>query len=196
MNRFLHFGMEILNSHAQPIEAEAPQGLEVFARSYSRINLNSNLSAGGKRKPGAHGRKQIFNLLGRQIGGGAAAPMKLNDLAPLRNAAADALQFLLQDAEIRRSDALVFLDDDVACTEQTQALAKRNVHVEGDGTLRAFRFFVNALQVVWPEGIVPYRRGRIAGVARPGPVVAREKFFADSQFVAHLLQSWICQGHR
>src|SRR6266853_1694625 len=113
MNRFLHFRVEILNSHAQAIEAEASEGLEVFARSYSRINLDSNLGAGGKRKPGAHGRKQIFNLLGSQIGGGAAAPMKLNDLAPLRNAAANAIQFLFQNTEIRGSYALIFLNDHV-----------------------------------------------------------------------------------
>src|SRR5438552_3837107 len=107
MNRFLHIGMEILNSHAQAIETEAPQGLEVFARSYSRINLDSNLGAGGKCKPGAYGRKQIFNLLGSQIGGGAAAPMKLNDLAPLRDAATDTIQFLLQHSKIWGSDALI-----------------------------------------------------------------------------------------
>src|SRR5260370_9161798 len=103
MNRFLNIGMEILNSHAQTIEAKAPQGLEVFARSYSRINLDSNLGAGGKRKPGAHGRKQIFNLLGSQIGGGSAAPMKLTDLPPLRNPAADASQSLLPVAAIQRT---------------------------------------------------------------------------------------------
>src|SRR6267378_5509442 len=196
MNRFLHFRVEILNAHAQAIEAKAPQSFQVLARRDSRIDFNTDLSTGGERKPGAHGRKQIFNLIGSQIGGGTAAPMKLDDLALLRNAAANAIQFLLQHSEIWGSDALIFLDDHVAGAEQAQALAKRNVHVEGDGTLRAFRFFVNVLQVVWPEGIVPYWRGRIAGVARPGPVVAREKFFADSQFVAHLLQSWICQGHR
>src|SRR5712664_1570303 len=100
MNRFLHIGMEILNSHAQAIEAEPPQGLQVFAGSYSRINLDSNLGASSERKPGAHGRKQIFDLLGSQIGGSAATPMKLNDLSPLRNAATDAIQFLLQHSKI------------------------------------------------------------------------------------------------
>src|SRR6267142_1952978 len=188
--------MEVLNAHAQPIEAEAPQSFQVLAGRHSRIDFNSNLGPGGERKPGAHRGKQIFDLLWSQIRRGAATPMKLNDLALLRNAAAHSIQFLFQHAEIRGSDALVFLDDYVAGTEQAQAFAKRNVHIEGDGSLRAFRFFVNSLQVVRSEGIVPDWRGRIAGVAGSGPVVAREKFFADPQLVAHLLQSWLCQGHR
>ena len=35
------------------------------------------------------------------------------------------------------------------------------------------------------QSIIPDRSRRIAGVARAGAIVAREKFFADVQFVAH-----------
>src|SRR5579859_613533 len=45
------------------------------------------------------------------------------------------------------------------------------------------------------KGIVPDRRGGIAGVARAGTVVAREKLFADAKLFAHALQAWIRDRH-
>jgi len=52
------------------------------------------------------------------------------------------------------------------------------------------------VQIIRAEGIIPHRRGAIAGVARSGPVVARQQFFADAQLLTHLLQRRIRQCHR
>src|SRR5690242_12482669 len=113
--------------------------------------------------------------------------MKLNNLTVFRDASADALHFLFQDAEVRRCDALVLLNDNVACTEQTQALTKRNVHVQRYRTARVFGFFMYALQIIRSEGVIPHWRRWIAGVPRAGPVVSGQEFVADAQFFAHLL---------
>jgi hypothetical protein len=72
------------------------------------------------------------------------------------------------------------LDDDIASAEEAQAFAKRNVHVERDGGFSALGFFVDFFEVGGAEGIVPDRRGGIAGVARAGTVVARNSSLTRS----------------
>lgn len=121
--------------------------------------------------------------------------MELHDGAVIGNAVAYVLDFALKDFQVRRRDALVFLDDDVAGAEEAEALAEGNVHVEGDGGFGAVGFFVNFFKVGWAEGVVPDGRGGVAGVTRAGTVVACEKLFADAKLFAHALQSWICERH-
>src|SRR5271170_6700677 len=121
--------------------------------------------------------------------------MELYDLALPRNAAADALEFALQNAEVRRSDLFVFLNDDVARAEQAEALAKGNMRVQRNRRPSAIRFLMHFFQVVRSEGIIPDRRGRIAGVTRTGPIVSGEKLFAHTEFLTHLLQGWIGERH-
>jgi hypothetical protein len=96
------------------------------------------------------------------------------------------LDLSLQYVQVRGRDALVFLDDDIAGAEQAEALAKRDMHVQRDGGFGTLRFFVNFFEVRGAKGIIPDRRGRVAGVTRTGTVVAREKFFADAKFFAHV----------
>jgi len=76
--------MKILDSHAQPIEAEAPQCFEVLARGDARVDFNSDFGIGGKGKARADRSKQVFDLVRREICWGAAAPMKLDDFALFR----------------------------------------------------------------------------------------------------------------
>src|SRR5437879_5469682 len=121
--------MKILDSHAQPIEAEVPQGLEVVARSNAGIDFNSDFRIRGKGESRADRSKQVFNLVRREICWSAAAPMKLDDFALFRNAATDPLHLLLQHSEIRRRHALILLNNHVAGAKQAQALAEWNVHV-------------------------------------------------------------------
>src|SRR4029077_3305299 len=129
VNGLLHFAMEILDSHAQAIESQAAQSFEVLAGRDARVDLNADLRVGCKRKASAHSSKQVFDLFGGQIGRSSATPMKLHDLTVFRNASADPLHFLFQDAEVRLGDALVLLNDYAAGAEQAQTLAKWDVHV-------------------------------------------------------------------
>src|SRR5258707_292703 len=122
--------------------------------------------------------------------------MKLHHLALYRDASADPLHFPFQDGEVGRRHALILLNDYAAGAEQAQTLAKWNVHVQRYGAPRAFGLLMHTFQIIRAEGIIPHRRGRIAGVARSGPVVARQEFLADAQLLANLLQSWIRQFHR
>src|ERR1700675_2764444 len=122
--------MKILDSHAQSIEAEPPQCLQVLARGHARVDFDSDFRIGGEVKSGANRPNQVFDLVWREIGWSAAAPRKLDDLALFRNTAADPLHLLLQHAEIRGSHALILLNDHIAGAKQAEALAEWNVHVQ------------------------------------------------------------------
>ena len=47
---FLHFGMEILNAHAQAIEAEAPQCFQMLRAGDARIDLDADFGVRAQMK--------------------------------------------------------------------------------------------------------------------------------------------------
>src|SRR5579863_2408332 len=49
---FLYVGVEVLNTHAETVESETAQSLQVLAGSDARIDLDANFSIGGKGKVG------------------------------------------------------------------------------------------------------------------------------------------------
>src|SRR6266403_875581 len=191
----LDFGLEVLNAHAETVETELAQRFEVGAGSDTRVNLDANLAIGVELKVFFRESEEILDLFGRQIGWRAAAPVELHDGTILRDAAADAFHLLLQHVEIRRGDALVFLNYDVARAEEAEAFTKGNVHIEGYWRPGTVGLFVNTFQIGGAEGVVPDGRCGIAGVARAGAIVFCEKFFADTQLAAHLIEAWMCECH-
>src|SRR5712692_4566662 len=160
------------------------------AGSYSGVDLNANLAVEIEVEMFLCEGEEILDLLGCQVGRSAAAPVELDYGAILGDAAADTFHFLFQDVKIRRGDTFVFLNDDVASAEETEAFAEGNVHVEGNGCAGMLGFIVHALEISGAECVVPDRRRGIASVTRPGTIVFREKFFADMELAAHLLQTW------
>src|SRR5260370_28176316 len=118
VNRLLHIAVEVLNAHAETIEAKLPKSFEMLAGGYAGVNLDANLTVRIKMEALFRKCEKVLDLFGGQIGRGAAAPMELDHGTILRDAAADALHLLLQHVKIRRRDALVFLNDDVAGTKE------------------------------------------------------------------------------
>src|SRR6266581_4740806 len=99
--------------------------------------------------------EKIFDLFGGQVGWRAAAPMELDHGAISRDAAADALHLLLQHVKIRRRDALVFLNDDVAGAKEAEAFAEGNVHVERDRRPGLLSLLVHPFEIGGAESVVP-----------------------------------------
>src|SRR5579859_6120853 len=192
---FLDERMKILDAHTEAVETELAKNFEMFAAGDAGIDFDADFSVGSESEMFASEAEEVFDLRGRQVSGSAAAPMELSDGTLAGDVAADASHFALQDFEVRRCDALIFLDDDVAGAEEAQALAKGDVHVERNGGFGAVGFFMDFFEVGGAEGIVPNRRGGIAGVAGAGTVVAPEKLFADAKLFAHVLQAWIRDRH-
>src|SRR5882762_6254725 len=100
------------------------------------VNLDADFSIRRELEMLAGEIEQILDLRGCQVGGCAAAPMKLYDRSVFRNAAADAFRLALEDAKIRRRNRFVFFDDNIASAKKTEAFAERDVHVERDGRFR------------------------------------------------------------
>src|SRR4029077_6512435 len=195
IDRFLNERMEVLDAHAEAVETHLAKSFEMFAARNAGIDFDADLRVGSESEVFAGEAEEIFDLRGSEIRGCTAAPVKLHDRAITGNAVADASHFAFQDFEVRWRDAFIFLDDDVAGAEEAQAFAKRNVHVERDGRFSALGFFVDFFEVGGAEGIVPDRRGGIAGVAGAGAIVACEELFAGVKLLAHALQAWIRDRH-
>ena len=118
VNRFLHLGLEILNAHAQAVEAEAAQGFQVRAIGDARINFDADFRIRREGKSLARVAEKIFHLRGSQIGGRSAAPVKLNHRTILRYALAHVLDFAFQGVQVGNRDFFIFLNRNIAGAEQ------------------------------------------------------------------------------
>src|SRR6266478_7647235 len=96
VHSLLHIGMEVLNTHAETVEAELAQSFEVLAGGYTRVDFDTNLAVGVEMEMLFSECEEILDLLGCQVGWRAAAPMELDYGAILRDALADALQLRLR----------------------------------------------------------------------------------------------------
>ncbi len=159
------------------------------------IDLDADFGIWRKAEMRAREFEQVRDLLRGQIRGRASAPMELHYRALARDAAGHMLDFAFQDFDVRRGDALIFLDNYVAGAKEAQAFAKWQVHVERERRLRTLRLGVHFFQVAGAESIVPDGSGGITGVARAGAIVAGEKFFVNAQLVAHAFEARIGQCH-
>src|SRR5882672_9040390 len=112
MNRLLHLGLEVLDAHAETVEAQLAESFEMLAGSYAGIDFDADFTVGIEMEMLFREGEEILDLLGREVGGCAAAPVELDDRTIFRNAAADALHFLLEHVKIGWGDTFVFLDDD------------------------------------------------------------------------------------
>src|ERR1700736_3234602 len=124
--------MKVLNAHAQSIEAQAAQRLQMRLCGDARIDLNANFRVRGESKTFRCVMKKTFHLIGGQIRGRAPAPVKLDDGAFAGNKFADVVDFPLKDFNVWWRNTVILCDHDVASTKQAQALTKGKVHVKRD----------------------------------------------------------------
>src|SRR2546429_346355 len=193
VHRLLHIGMEVLNAHAETVEAELAQSFEMLAGGHTGVDLDANFTVGVEMEMLFRKCEQVLDLFGRQVRRCAPAPMELDYGAILRDAAADAFHLPLQHVKIGWCDAFVLLDNDVACAKEAEAFTEGNVHVQRNGCPSTLGLFMHPFEIGRTESIVPDRRGGIAGIARPRAIVLGEKFIADVELTAHLLQAWMCE---
>src|SRR3984885_7431647 len=123
--------------------------------------------------------EKILHLRGSQIRGRSAAPVKLNHGAIFRNPLAHMFDLSFQGLEVGNRDFFIFLNGNIAGAEQTEALAKGDMHVKRKRRRFFFRARVKTLQIVGTEIFFPHRRGGIAGVTRAGPIIFLERGVGD-----------------
>src|SRR3954463_9847602 len=98
--------------------------------------------------------------------------MELHDGTLSGNTSAHALHLALEHAQVWRRNGFVLLDDYVASAKKAQAFAEGKVHVQRHGTACVLSLLMHFFEVGGSKGIVPDRSRRVAGVARPGTIVA------------------------
>src|ERR1700722_19838781 len=175
MDGLLNFWLEILNAHAQAVEAKTPQGFQLRAAGYARVHFDTDFGIGGKRKTVVRVMKEIFHLRDGQIGWRSAAPVELDYGTVARNFCSDVIDFALESIEVGHGDFLVFLYGNGAGAKQAKVFAKRNVHVERERSRELFGARVIFFQVVGAEVLFPDWRGWITGVARAGAIIFFEE---------------------
>src|SRR5215469_9408592 len=117
MDRLLDVFFEILDAHAEAVEAHLTKRFHVRASGGAWIDFNANFGVGGKSETFAGVREQVRNLLGREISGRAAAPVELNDLTFPGNALSQAVNFFFQYGQVGWRNALVLANHHVASAE-------------------------------------------------------------------------------
>ena len=85
----------------------------------------------------------------------------------------------LENFDVRRRDAVILGDHNVAGAEQAEAFAEGKMHVKRNRSARRVGRRVELLEVVRAEIILPDRGRGIAGVARSRPIVFFQKRFGD-----------------
>src|SRR5260370_17532276 len=81
----LDVGMEILNAHAEAVEAKLAESFEMLARGDARVDLDANLTVGVEMEMLFGACEQILDLCGRQVSRSTAAPIQLDPGAILPN---------------------------------------------------------------------------------------------------------------
>jgi len=182
---------EIWIPDARPIEAEGRSVSRCRAR-HARVDFNSDFRIGGKAKRAADRPNRSSALVRREIFG-VPPPNELDDFALLetlrltRSISASA-------SEIRRSDALILLNNHIAGANKHR-LSQNGMCMYRETGLRARSLLHGTHSGHLAEESFQLARSD-NWLARTGTVVSRENFSPTPQFVAHLLQSWICQRHR
>lgn len=69
------------------------------------------------------------------------------------------------------------------------------MHVQGNRRSSPIRLFVHSFEVVGAKGVIPNRGRRVARVPGARAVVSSKKFFAHTEFFAHLVQAWVGERH-
>src|SRR6516165_8772460 len=195
MDGLLDILLEILDAHAEAVEAHLANLFHMGARGNARINLNTNFSVAGKRETLARVGEEILNLFRREVGGSAAAPMELDDLAFARNALRHTVDFFLEHRQVGRSDTLIFANDHIAGAEQAQALAEGKMHIKCHGRALAVGIVDRGFKFPGAKEVGPDRSGRKAGVAWPRTIVAVDEVLGDRKLLVHFVEGRIHDRH-
>src|SRR5262249_42922486 len=130
MDGLLHKRIEVLNAHADTVEAETTKDAAMLFSCHAWIDLDADLGRLRKREAGRDVRIKTFDLFGRKVSRRASAPVQLLDLATAIDLGADPIYLSLQMGEIGKGHFVAFIDHYVAAAIKAQRLAKRNMKIE------------------------------------------------------------------
>src|ERR1019366_10315650 len=116
-------------------------------------------------------------------GGRAPAEMELRESPALRQPLREQFDFASEQSEVGNGHLFPWRNYRVASAEQAALLAERQVHVHRQrGVAERVRGGETVEIVVGGDSLVKLDRRRVARIARPRPVVAREQVDRDGAF--------------
>ena len=126
----LDFGGEVLDPHADPVEAQFGERVDVLPGGHPGVDLDGDFGFGEDGEVVFHGLVQLPQLGRTEVGGGPAAPVVLDQPGARRQVAQDQLYFALQIVEVPGGHLSFGGDDDVATAEGAAVLAEGQVDIE------------------------------------------------------------------
>ena len=191
VDQLLDLRVEVLHAHRHPVEAAAPQDLQVLRPGHARVHLDRDL---GVRcgEEGLHdvGREAV-GLGRRQVRRRPAPPVDLEDGAGAVDAGGHHVDLAVEVGEVPLDLCPVLalpvgLGDHLheAAAEPALLVAERQVEVERHGAPLGVRPAAGFLVVGQAEGVGPLGGGRVGGVAGPLDVVLRQELRRHRQRLA------------
>ena len=131
IHRFLHAFVEVLDSHADPVESIVTQRLEMRPRQPARINLATELPflVAGEIEPTAKVRGQRRDLLGLVVGRRSPTPVQLLDATPVGNDLCNAVDLPIEILQIASLLVGFLRNDHGASAEIAQLVTERQVRI-------------------------------------------------------------------
>src|SRR5262249_17150193 len=130
MDSLLHKRIEVLNAHADAVEAQTTKDAAMLFSCHAWIDLDADLGRLRKREARRDVRIKTFDLFGRKISRRASAPVQLLDVATAIDLGTDPIYLSLQMSEIGKGHLVTLIYDYVAGAIKAQRLAKRNMKIE------------------------------------------------------------------
>ena len=183
MDRLLHLGIEILQTHRHAGESRLAQSNQVLARGHAGIGLDRNLVVEGlDRETRLHVVHELGQLFRGEVGGSAPSQVHLNHFPLLAEALHHQVELLLEPIQIGLGDFLASADHHVAPAEEAALLAEGDVEVEGERPILAllegiFQLGETQLEIPRAPLVRPHRRRGVGGIAGPRPVILAQQFF-------------------
>jgi len=179
-DELLDGGVDVLHPEGDAGEPEPGENGEVLGGRHPRIGLEGDLRPGSELEAAG----ELGVEAGEGVGGverrGPAAPVVLDDPAPVPEPGGDEVRLGEDPAEVRVGDVGMAGDDDVAGAERAAGLAEREVEVEGEGPPGRRGGGGEELGVVvGADGLGELDGRRVRRVPGAGPVVPGEELRCD-----------------
>ncbi len=158
---------EVLDPHADPVEAELAEQGQLARGGHHGIDLQRHLGVGEHLEPRGHLGPEPLQLILGQEGGGAATQVELAQASAMGQMGADQVQLLRQDLDVTIRALLPPGHHHVAAAVGAHLTAEGDVDVERERLISAQG--VGPRQVLgvglWPHVGAPLRGRGVAGVA-------------------------------
>ena len=133
----LHLRRQILHPHAETVEPELRQALQVFKRCNTRVHFDGYFRVVSERESVGNEPKEGFELPRGEVRWGTASPLQLCDAAPVGKETGHHVDLAFQKLEVLLGDVHVIRDDHVTPAKEAAMLAKREVRVQAERRVTA-----------------------------------------------------------